>query len=502
MTRGSRIGGAARSLSRMSALESLRDRVAELADLSAVEMACRLGSARDDAADGARRALPRARHAAAPYPRTRDRRGARRVAGRARRRGAGRARPRHRAHRAARLGAPAASPRARGRDRERGGRGPGELAGGARRRRLSAFAPALRATSSSPASTGACVERRGPLRGPARRLRLRPAGERVHASSTRSPRRCRRSSARPRAAPAPLAVPVRPAGGRRGHLRGSASRRPAGASMSRRIRSRLDRPRRHRVTTRYRRRASSRCWLAARVRPRPLRAPDRPGAGAHEPRARHLDVGARVPEQAVGEPRRAQPPRSPGCWPASSAPPASGSTPGSCTRRSSACALADPRRADPLTYPLHIILRFELELALIEGELAVADLPAAWREGMQRLLGVEVPSDALGCCRTSTGQRALRLLPQLRARLPDRRAAVGGVVAELGLARRTCAAARSRRSGSGWPSTCTATAAAWTPFPSSSRPPGRARGRAVPALRQRGGLMSGLSGCIRLPAIG
>ena len=53
--------------------------------------------------------------------------------------------------------------------------------------------------------------------------------------------------------------------------------------------------------------------------------------------------------------------------------------------------------ADPLTYPLHIVLRFELELALIEGDLAVADLPAAWRDGMQRLLGVEVRSDALGC---------------------------------------------------------------------------------------------------------
>jgi carboxypeptidase Taq len=52
--------------------------------------------------------------------------------------------------------------------------------------------------------------------------------------------------------------------------------------------------------------------------------------------------------------------------------------------------------ADPLTYPLHIILRFELELALIEGDLAVADLPGAWRDGMRRLLGVEVPSDALG----------------------------------------------------------------------------------------------------------
>jgi len=53
--------------------------------------------------------------------------------------------------------------------------------------------------------------------------------------------------------------------------------------------------------------------------------------------------------------------------------------------------------ADPLTYPLHIILRFELELALIGGDLAVRDLPAAWREGMRRLLGIEVPTDALGC---------------------------------------------------------------------------------------------------------
>jgi carboxypeptidase Taq len=52
--------------------------------------------------------------------------------------------------------------------------------------------------------------------------------------------------------------------------------------------------------------------------------------------------------------------------------------------------------ADPLTYPLHIVLRFELELALIEGDLTVADLPAAWAEGMMRLLGLEVPSDALG----------------------------------------------------------------------------------------------------------
>ncbi len=53
--------------------------------------------------------------------------------------------------------------------------------------------------------------------------------------------------------------------------------------------------------------------------------------------------------------------------------------------------------ADPLTYPLHIVLRFELESALINGELAVADLPGAWNDGMRRLLGVEVSSDAQGC---------------------------------------------------------------------------------------------------------
>jgi carboxypeptidase Taq len=52
--------------------------------------------------------------------------------------------------------------------------------------------------------------------------------------------------------------------------------------------------------------------------------------------------------------------------------------------------------ADETTYNLHIVLRFELELALIEGTLAVDDLPAAWNEGMQRLLGVDVPSDAEG----------------------------------------------------------------------------------------------------------
>ena len=52
--------------------------------------------------------------------------------------------------------------------------------------------------------------------------------------------------------------------------------------------------------------------------------------------------------------------------------------------------------ADETTYNLHIVLRFELEFALVEGSLAVDELPAAWDEGMHRLLGVHVPGPAEG----------------------------------------------------------------------------------------------------------
>ncbi len=52
--------------------------------------------------------------------------------------------------------------------------------------------------------------------------------------------------------------------------------------------------------------------------------------------------------------------------------------------------------ADEVTYNLHIILRFELEQDLIEGRLAVEDLPQAWNERMRNYLGVEVPNDGDG----------------------------------------------------------------------------------------------------------
>ena len=52
--------------------------------------------------------------------------------------------------------------------------------------------------------------------------------------------------------------------------------------------------------------------------------------------------------------------------------------------------------ADEVTYNLHIVLRFELELELIEGRLAPADLPQAWAARVQEYLGLEVPDDARG----------------------------------------------------------------------------------------------------------
>ena len=53
--------------------------------------------------------------------------------------------------------------------------------------------------------------------------------------------------------------------------------------------------------------------------------------------------------------------------------------------------------ADEVTYPLHVILRYRLEKALLDGRLEIADLPGAWNEGMQALLGLTPPDDRLGC---------------------------------------------------------------------------------------------------------
>lgn len=53
--------------------------------------------------------------------------------------------------------------------------------------------------------------------------------------------------------------------------------------------------------------------------------------------------------------------------------------------------------ADEATYNLHILLRFELEQALLSGDLPTADLPGEWNRRMRADLGVDVPDDARGC---------------------------------------------------------------------------------------------------------
>ena len=53
--------------------------------------------------------------------------------------------------------------------------------------------------------------------------------------------------------------------------------------------------------------------------------------------------------------------------------------------------------SDEATYNLHILLRYELEQALVTKNLAVADLPGAWDQRMQNYFGLTPPDDARGC---------------------------------------------------------------------------------------------------------
>ncbi len=53
--------------------------------------------------------------------------------------------------------------------------------------------------------------------------------------------------------------------------------------------------------------------------------------------------------------------------------------------------------ADEVTYGLHIMLRFELERRMLDGKLAVSDVPEAWNAGMRDLLGITPARDAEGC---------------------------------------------------------------------------------------------------------
>ena len=133
--------------------------------------------------------------------------------------------------------------------------------------------------------------------------------------------------------------------------------------------------------------------------------------------------------------------------------------------------------ADEVTYGLHIALRFELELALLDGTLAVADLPGAWNEKVREYLGIEVPDDAARrAAGRALGRGAVRLLPDLRAGQRDRRAGVGAHRARAAVARRRDRRGRVRRAAR--------VAGGEHPPP---RPPPHARGARAGGVRHAAG---------------
>jgi len=53
--------------------------------------------------------------------------------------------------------------------------------------------------------------------------------------------------------------------------------------------------------------------------------------------------------------------------------------------------------ADEVTYPIHVIIRYNLEKALISGELSIDEIPEAWNAAIKDMLGITVPNDGVGC---------------------------------------------------------------------------------------------------------
>jgi carboxypeptidase Taq len=116
--------------------------------------------------------------------------------------------------------------------------------------------------------------------------------------------------------------------------------------------------------------------------------------------------------------------------------------------------------ADEVHYNLHVMMRFDLERALIRGDLG-GDLEAAWNDRFRADFGVQVDRLRTGCCRMCTGRCGLFgyfptytlgnvyagcLVKALRAEVPglDGMMAKGDVSGRDGLAARTAATARRR----------------------------------------------------------
>ena len=97
--------------------------------------------------------------------------------------------------------------------------------------------------------------------------------------------------------------------------------------------------------------------------------------------------------------------------------------------------------ADQVTYDLHIILRFEIELKLMEDQVEVADVPAYWNEQFEKMLGRKVTKDSDGCLQDihwsqgTIGYFPTYTLGNLNAAQLMRRAALDNPALEAELAR-------------------------------------------------------------------
>ncbi len=169
----------------------------------------------------------------------------------------------------------------------------------------------------------------------------------------------------------------------------------------------------------------------ARVRARPLRAPGRPVARALAARPRRRRSACTSRRAACGRTSSAGRSRS-------GAASSRGRRSSSATRSPKHDAESWYREvnavepslirveADEATYNLHIILRFELEQAMLADEFPLEQLPEEWNRRMWEYLGIEVPNDTQGRpARRALVERLDRLLPDVRARQLDLRADLG-----------------------------------------------------------------------------
>ena len=169
--------------------------------------------------------------------------------------------------------------------------------------------------------------------------------------------------------------------------------------------------------------------------------------------------------------------------------------------------------ADEMSYHLHILLRYELELALLCGDLAVGDLPRRLERAQRSACSASRPaSDARGrAAGRPLGARHVRLFPDLYARQPLRRAAGGGLSrATIRSSDELRAGALRRPAGLAAAATSTSPATGFRPRRSSERATGagstrrrssatsrrswrswRDRGAAALARRHTGGCCAG-----------